>query len=363
MSDYSSLIFYVIAFILSASIVGYGIKRGYKVAIALGLALPIAISRLKFGVGTDYTSYVQTFKVINGLGLSEFLRNFGDKYEIGIYALARIASLFPYELNIFFGLFSFGTLVFLYLGLKRYKLPYIWLVILLYLFVLFPTSLNLVRQMLAASIFFYATSLIHQKKLWKYVLLVAFAGLFHKSALLLLPVYFLGKAFSPMKILRSRSMVVIGIVLSLLIVAGPPIVTSLLNISVFEKYDKYQTISQPSAGIVLTAKLATLGIITIFLRRIRQYPYFAFFYIMTTIEVLVLILGLSSIDLSRFSIYFSIFPLILLTYIARTFDKRSRFIIFTIIILYSMLFFWASYLLKGGSEIFPYQFLINRESI
>ena len=54
-------------------------------------------------------------------------------------------------------------------------------------------TLNAVRQGVAISLVFFASTFILKADKVKYILMIIIAGLFHISALLLLPVYFLGR--------------------------------------------------------------------------------------------------------------------------------------------------------------------------
>ena len=63
----------------------------------------------------------------------------------------------------------------------------------LFLALFLEFSLNVVRQAVAIFIVFYAYKYICDKKLFKYILFIIIASLFHRSAILCLPLYFIGK--------------------------------------------------------------------------------------------------------------------------------------------------------------------------
>jgi transmembrane protein EpsG len=216
--------------------------------------------------------------------------------------------------------------------------------------------------MLAVSIFFYATSFIYQKKLFKYVCLILLAALFHKSAILLIPVYIVGIILPPKFRINTRTFVIILLTLSAVIVTGQYMFTFLLNLSLLEKYSKYQYYSESATGLVLFTKLLILGSVTLMFNRMRSYSNFAFIYIMSITEVMILILARGSIDLSRFSLYFSIFPIILLANLIRVFERSSRYIVVAGLITYALAIFIISFYIKGGAEIFPYKALLIRST-
>lgn len=98
--------------------------------------------------------------------------------------------------NIFFGVFLFiGTRMYLY-------------------------SFTQVRQYIAIAIFLYATKYITERKKFKYFFSICIAALFHKIALIYLPIYFIGN----IKLTKQKYSLI-----ALLGFALIPIVTSLYN--------------------------------------------------------------------------------------------------------------------------------------
>jgi len=362
MNDTQSLLLYFSVFFSSAILVHYGIKFKRNYLIFLSFLFPVLLGSLRYGVGTDYSNYVILFNNFSKLPLEQFIYSNANNIEPGLYVVARIANIFPYAINLYFGLITFGTLFFLYLGLRRFRISYLPIALLLYYLMLFPISFNAVRQMLAVSIFFYATSFIYQKKLFKYVCLILLAALFHKSAILLIPVYIVGIILPPKFRINTRTFVIILLTLSAVIVTGQYMFTFLLNLSLLEKYSKYQYYSESATGLVLFTKLLILGSVTLMFNRMRSYSNFAFIYIMSITEVMILILARGSIDLSRFSLYFSIFPIILLANLIRVFERNSRYIVVAGLITYALAIFIISFYIKGGAEIFPYKALLIRST-
>ena len=156
--------------------------------LAVGSALPyFLVSAFRDGVGTDYYGmYQPTF-----LSVAKGLPIFDGAIEPGYWLLNRCILLFTQDYHVLFvltsamivGLFVWGS----------YMLSDIpWVSVLLFMWARhFFISMNGVRQYMALAIVFCAFAFIRERCLWKYALCVLAASLFHTSALIFLPLYFL----------------------------------------------------------------------------------------------------------------------------------------------------------------------------
>jgi hypothetical protein len=134
-----------------------------------------------FDVGTDTPTYVAGF--INP-SLSVQNRN------VGYNTLVAILRFFNTDPRYFLIVISLITQLFIYKSLRKYsKLPA--LAMLIYALSFYCFTLNLLRQYIVISIFyFYGIDLILKRKLYLYILLIALLATFHELALVLFPLYF-----------------------------------------------------------------------------------------------------------------------------------------------------------------------------
>lgn len=149
-----------------------------------------SVSALRgYNVGTDTLNYLYNY---NHLDFKDIR---GTEY--GWYLLSWICkNIFSsYRLLIF--IVSFFTVYYLSKAIKRSSTN--WCLSLYYYisFYFFFQSLNISRQLLAASILLYAFTFIKEKKITKYLLLTLLATSIHTSALVVIPLYFIRKMVIP----------------------------------------------------------------------------------------------------------------------------------------------------------------------
>lgn len=154
--------------------------------VLLSLVL-ILVAGLRYRVGTDYPAYYKGF-----LSYAEdFWNSLKGFDEPGYRFMCRILAIFTSEpaVSIFFAsLITIGiSLIVIYRHTDK-----LLLAILFFVFLgCWHNSFNAVRQCMAASIAFCGFQYARDKKLAKYILIIFLAFLFHRSAIIMLPLYFL----------------------------------------------------------------------------------------------------------------------------------------------------------------------------
>ena len=140
------------------------------------------ISAIRYRTGVDTLSYIHYFK--NGID---------PKYplEVGFTYIVNYLHSTGLHFSFGMGLFAFLQIYFIVnrLGKYRYILPFMALVMFGGNYYL--GYMNAVRQMIAASIGFFACTYIVERKPIKFILWIAVATLFHSSAALFYAFYFL----------------------------------------------------------------------------------------------------------------------------------------------------------------------------
>ncbi len=143
-----------------------------------------ALSALRIGIGSDYWVYRDNFLRIMG-------GNAKVPYEIGFQALVKLLQgLFGYDnYRIVFAVMAFLTCFFFLRGLFDNT---DWFVMTFFLFMtngFYFMSFSNVRYYFAMAVCAYALKFVFEKNYVKFIFWIAFAALFHKSVLLVIPVY------------------------------------------------------------------------------------------------------------------------------------------------------------------------------
>ncbi|MHA7139558.1 EpsG family protein [Rossellomorea arthrocnemi] len=205
---------------------------------------------------------------------------------------------------------------------------------------LFLVSMNGIRQLLAAAIIFTATKFLIDGNWLKYFTIVIIASFFHQSALILLPIYFLVRSKA-----WSKSTVVL-IIFALIIVVGFNQFISLLFTAIEDtQYGHYQDFAEGGANILRVA-VELVPIVIAYLGRDKLREIFPDSDVIVNLAMLGLVFMLISTQnwiFARFSIYFSLYQLILISWIIKVFKKKDRKIIYLgIVSCYFLYYFYEN---------------------
>jgi transmembrane protein EpsG len=205
---------------------------------------------------------------------------------------------------------------------------------------LFLVSMNGLRQVLTAAIAFTATKFIISGNFFAYALIVLFASTFHESALILLPIYFLVryKAWSKATIML--------LVIAVVIVIGFDKFSSILFSSIENtQYGHYKDFQEGGANVIRVAVFgAPLFIAFLGRDKLREiFPESDYIVNMSLIGLVFMIVSTQNWIFARFSIYFTLYQLILIAWIVKLFNsKEQRFVYLGIIVFYFLFYYYES---------------------
>ncbi|HZH58315.1 MAG TPA: EpsG family protein [Metabacillus sp.] len=211
----------------------------------------------------------------------------------------------------------------------------------LYVFItsgMFIVSMNGVRQFLAASLIFCATKYLLNGKFKHYFLVVLFASTFHESALILIPIYFIVR--------REAWTKVTFLILSLaiLIVIGFDQFSQILFSAIGDsQYGGYSNFGEGGANKIRVL-VESVPVIIAFLGRhkLRElWPKSDIIVNMSVIGLLFMIIATQNWIFARFNIYFSLYNLILISWIIHLFKENNRkFVYYGLLVCYLMYFYY-----------------------
>ncbi len=179
------MIIYIFFLVLLVFLGGrYSVNGKYlskNLRLIFSFVLILLFAMLRFDVGYDYPTYWHS--IFPDLNKDEIYR-----WEL----LPRFLALFCNEYKcpwMFFVITSVLAYSLVCFGIRKYSVSYFESTV-IYISLFFLSGLSTVRQTVAVSIVFYATRYIFERKMFKYIALCIFACLWHKSALIAIPIYF-----------------------------------------------------------------------------------------------------------------------------------------------------------------------------
>lgn len=365
-----SLIFYITIFII-VTILTYKIEKEYKKEnkrkvliiffIVLIIAILTIIASIRYDVGTDFFNYIGTYEKYKTV---EITKIFKLDIEITFALIAKIAYLIGNE-TIMFAIYSIITVGFIIASiLKRKDKISISLSMFLYLFLFFLNSFNGMRQYAAISIIAFSYTFISERKFLKFLICVIVASLFHNTAILFLPFYFLAQ--EPKENLSKKKrllflflkIVIVCAILGIMLNINKFIsIFAGLGIESFNRFYAYTNIERSGRNLMILVNLAVLMFVLIYRKKIVKYDKennILFFFLV--IDVVLTLSGFIAPVLKRIALYFEISQIYLLPSIPKVVQNKKEKQFLTLgIMIYAVAIFIISVYILGQSDLIPYK--------
>lgn len=142
-------------------------------------------------IDTDAYRYTELY---NNIRINGFIPTYLEVTEFGYLKLNQAFSYANVDHKVFFSLISSFQLLIYVFFIKKLKLEIkltSWFFFFLFTLGYYNWSLNGIRQALAIVIFTYSIRYIINKSFIKYLACLVFASLFHKTVIIMLPLYFI----------------------------------------------------------------------------------------------------------------------------------------------------------------------------
>lgn len=296
---------------------------------------------------TDQLSYYQFYKSVDNISLSSTFQLLFEHYQ-------TIENRNTFEagyvfINVLFSKLGFGYVgfIFIYSVVMNYFLflafsenKHLGLITAVFLTTsLFVQQANLIRQMMAVSMFVYGVKYIQTREFVKYLLIIVLCSTLHMSALILIPFYFFANKHIP------KYIIIIIYILSVYSNLAK-IELEFLNSYIFLYYDmSFEKFGREEEEIFNIA-LNLFFILSLILYNKKSITsdkdklYFNLFFIGIVLSNLMFV----SFGLYRISLYFTIFSVIIIAQIPKYFSHSTlvkkislykfKVVIYSIIALY-----------------------------
>lgn len=303
---------------------------------------------LRYNVGSDYLLYQNAF---NNLATYE-------RMEFGVATLIKILNGLGFSYNTFLTIISFCTITFSYFSIKKYsKYPYQSL----FLFIClgyYSMCFNGIRQMLAVSICLFSLKYLFNRKLFKYIICIGFAGTCHFTSLIMLPLYFIVD-----RIYSKKTLILFMMVSFILYFLYNPLLYAFTHM--FPVYMPYYqktslTYWKPGVGTYLIGTMHILMALIIIKYKnkiIKEDEKNKFYINLFFLSIPFYVLSFQNALVSRFTYYFAIYEIFLIPYIINIFFiKKNKYITIIITILFIVYYIIHLY---SFNQMIPYNWIFN----
>ncbi|MDR6878642.1 EpsG family protein [Bacillus sp. 3255] len=202
---------------------------------------------------------------------------------------------------------------------------------------LYIVSMNGVRQFLASAIVFAATKYLFEGNWKKYFLIVAFASLFHGSALILIPVYFIVRR----KAWTSSTIVLLA--MAVILIMGYSVLSDAFFTAIADThYSEYQNFQEGGASLIRVA-IGAVPLIFAYLGRnkLRElFPFGDYVVNMSLLNFVVMAIATQNWIFARFTIYFGLYNVLLMSWVISLFVRREQKFMYYAILGFYLIYFY-----------------------
>lgn len=329
-----------------------------RVSKAVAAAFIVLISSVFIGfrvdVGTDYAGYFRRYnEMLNG-------RNLSNIFEPGFVALMQISM----EVGVgFHGLMFLSALLTIscfYIAIFRFSSSMLFSTSVLFGLGIFGVATNQIRQAIAVGIVLVGMPFIWNRELAKWSLAVAMASLFHVTAVIVLPFYWLSRMKAPRLVLLGLLIFAILLFLAIQVreVLYRPIDFFAGPVGLGHYVDRiWQDAPRLNTGLRIFSYIA-ICIILLFFSRVFFHSNNMRLRVLTNMFYIGLIMsiGLSTFwALPRLSLYFMSASILLMPSLGgaveRGFGKNA--VVFGLFVFWTALYFYQIIFAPG--DLLPYQ--------
>lgn len=333
------------------------VKR--RIAVSFAIAIPVLVAGVRYSIGTDYFAYIEGFELIRyGLDV-RWNMEYGYKWLNILLAYSGLcAQSIMFAASLIMMSFISKAL------LKKREVISVGMGALTFMLLFYQSSFNIVRMMIAVSIFLYNIINIENRKLLKYLFFTVLAASFHISALVTAPVYWIFWSFRVERNLFRRILLYGGA--GLFIIFFNPILEWLLsvtNIQSMSYYSQYIGASNKSVGEVIKQVILYLPLVIpgalMYKKCMKQDKNFYIYYSLVVIGVIMVGLSIfTSTYVDRLAEYFTVAAVMVVPVYMDIFIKENKLFFYVGMIYYLFLFWIYIYFICNNHGTVPFQWIL-----
>lgn len=355
MSDFSSLIFYLTSFSITGLLIkNTKYKKPNMLLVIIALSIPLLLATFREGVGTDYYNYLRSYNSVASISFKEYISS-NFILELGHFIIRKGANLVN-SYGLMLGIYASITVLFTYFTLKNHQEKIsVALGLFLFLNIYFPMALNIMPQFAAISITMYALKYVFEKNIYRFIFFVFIASMFHTTALITIPIYFLWDK-KEKKIVGKWKTISAILICTIVAFNYQLVIEHFTTIEFFGRYEIYSFENLRGQNRDLFLKIFLFIGILIFRKRLIKYDKRNELYILLLLfSVIIGFTGFTSPFVKRIGLYFEVTQIIMLPCIVRLFKTKDRLFINSLLFLYAVAYFTLVYYVWGHAHIVPYE--------
>ncbi len=368
LSNFNSLMFYIVSFIGSAYMLGLIDELQKKknvfcfAIVCVALGIPILMAGYRSYTGTDTMVYIYNYVNDAYISWAGFWKSIdGEWGEIGHKILTRFIGVFTHT-RLYLAVYAAITVILVYKVSKKFDKGNIALIMTVFYFVFFVYSFNGMRQYVAIAIVAYSLQFVFDRKFTKFLICIFLATAFHTSAILTIVLYFLWS--------KDNKLISWGLILPLLViilVAGLNLESLLdaiadleLESTAINRYTTYTDNEYESKNRDFYLNLLIAIIALLHYKPLEKLDSRnTLFVIMMLMGTLLGVCGFLNPYTKRIALYFNIAEIWVLANIPKTYsDSRASWLIRFFVLVYAVTrFILIAYVLEQ-SNLIPYIWIL-----
>ncbi len=307
------------------------------------------VGALRWGVGTDYRTYTVVFNQIHQLTFSQAIHRSGEPlFNCLVWVIMQLTG----NPQAVFAFFSFATVGLIVVSLYRYSVFFPLSVYLYVSGISYYSSFNGVRQWFAAAVLFYGYRHFFSNRR-RYMVTAVIASLFHSSAMVMIPIYFVVRK----PFFRKTNFLIAAVFAGLTVFYQQTLglIIKMLSYTNYHYYANWFEVPDRDAHFLrFLVAVVPLVVLVILYRKMKNkredidvLMNFSF------LNAMIMLLATRNWIFARLSPYLGIFNIVLIPeFLTIENSDLRRFLLFMIIVLYFVLMVM---LLPRESHLVPYR--------
>ena len=373
---------YLMCFLISSGLFYFSRNQNKKtraVIDTIAIFIPCLLAGIRANtVGTDVSVYLEPMvaNANSALNIHDYMLSSWQQgwvirgvqdIEIGFSLLVYFCIKIFNSIYVLQFVIQLLTILPVYIGLRKIGKSNLWLGMLTYFCMFYNNSLNIMRQSIAVAFIFLAFQYLFNEKRKKFIISLIIACLFHNSALLGFPIWFLYefirmrifKKIKPLKNKNVRLFIITFIGLAILFAQN--FITSMMSIIGLADYVHYISGNLTFLPNQLIIRLPVLFLGVFFRKKLYMIEQDKFYFYICCIVYTIIFSQFASVNsfAYRIAMTFSVFQIAFIPCIASIpskikYNSMKNLNINRIIMIFYLFIWWTYYCLIITDSTLPY---------